>query len=165
VIGFLHADRVGQRSSITPGDLESIAVFAAELGVLFERAVLAERMERQRAEVGAALRSAVAGIDALCDADLALGSHAPSLPPGGDHRAEGPAPRRDALLTDREREVVELIASGATNEAVARELVLSADTVKTHVSSILRKLDVASRAEAVARYLDLRARDDGGPAR
>jgi DNA-binding NarL/FixJ family response regulator len=66
-------------------------------------------------------------------------------------------PRRDALLTAREREIVELIAAGATNQAIARELVLAADTVKTHVSSILRKLAATSRAEAVARYLRLQA--------
>jgi DNA-binding NarL/FixJ family response regulator len=64
-----------------------------------------------------------------------------------------PAPRRDALLTPREREILVRVAAGATNGAIARELVLSPDTVKTHVSSILRKLGAASRAEAVARYL------------
>jgi DNA-binding NarL/FixJ family response regulator len=155
VIGFLHADRAGQRSAIAAGDLECIALFAAEFSVLFERAVLAERVERQRSEVAAALRQTAAELDR--ERGIVLGTYAPSAGP----RSDSPAPRRDALLTAREREIVELIAAGATNHAVARELVLSTDTVKTHVSSILRKLDAASRAEAVARYLRLRAHEGG----
>jgi DNA-binding CsgD family transcriptional regulator len=159
VIGFLHADRVEQQSSPAPGDLESIALFASEFGVLFERAVLAERMERQRSEISAALHRATAGLDALCDADMALGTPPPTTAAAASGRRTAPAPRRDALLTTREREILELVATGATNDAVARELILSPDTVKTHVSSILRKLHAASRAEAVARYLQLGARD------
>lgn len=161
VIGFLHADRLGQAGSIASGDLDSISSFAAELGLLFERAVLAERMERQRSEVGAALSRTLAGLDASCDAEPALGAHPPSLPPAAGRRTETPAPRRDALLTAREREVLELVAAGATNEAVGLALVVSRDTVKSHVSSILRKLNASSRAEAVARYHQLRALDDG----
>ena len=150
VIGFLHADRIGQRSSVSTGDLECIAMFATEFSLLFERAVLAERVERIRTEAGAAWRRAAADLDAGDDALLSLHTLAPK--PGR------PAPRRDALLTAREREVVELIATGATNHAVAGELVVSPDTVKTHVSSILRKLGASSRADAVARYLRLQAR-------
>jgi DNA-binding NarL/FixJ family response regulator len=59
------------------------------------------------------------------------------------------------LLTAREREVLELMASGATNGAIAAQLVISEGTVKSHVKRILRKLRVSNRAEAVARYLHL----------
>lgn len=59
------------------------------------------------------------------------------------------------LLTRRELEVLRLLVDGATNRAIAAELVLSDGTVKFHVNSILRKLHVANRAEAVARYLVL----------
>jgi DNA-binding CsgD family transcriptional regulator len=156
VIGFLHADRVGQHSSLATGDLENIALFANEFGILFERAVLAERMERQRSEIAAVLHRAAAGLDVLCDADMALGANPATVPAATGRQGGAPAPRRDALLTAREREILDLVASGATNDAVARELVLSPDTVKTHVSSILRKLHAATRAEAVARYLHLR---------
>ena len=54
-------------------------------------------------------------------------------------------------LTDREREVLELIARGLDNRRIARELVLSDKTVRNHVSNVLGKLGVGDRAEAVAR--------------
>lgn len=53
-------------------------------------------------------------------------------------------------LTPRELEVLQSLAGGLTNRAIARRLSVSENTVKFHVSSILTKLDAASRAEAVA---------------
>jgi DNA-binding CsgD family transcriptional regulator len=62
--------------------------------------------------------------------------------------AEG---RRDTHgLTERELEVLRLVAAGHTNKAIADELVLSERTVDRHVSNILAKLRVASRAAATA---------------
>ena len=63
--------------------------------------------------------------------------------------AARPPPGR--LLTEREREVLELIASGATNREIAGTLFLSPHTVKEHTSSLYRKLEVRNRAEAVQR--------------
>jgi DNA-binding NarL/FixJ family response regulator len=59
-----------------------------------------------------------------------------------------PAP---ADLSPREREVLTLIARGATNKEIADDLFLSPHTVKDHTSSLYRKLDVRNRAEAVRR--------------
>jgi DNA-binding NarL/FixJ family response regulator len=59
-------------------------------------------------------------------------------------------------LTEREREILTLIAQGYTNPAIAERLVLSPKTVRNHVSTIFSKLQVAGRAEAI-----IRARDAG----
>lgn len=63
---------------------------------------------------------------------------------------EGPGPPagRGGNLTDREREVLHHIADGRSNREIARALVLSEKTVKTHVSNILMKLDVSDRTQA-----------------
>lgn len=55
---------------------------------------------------------------------------------------------RGTTLTDRETEVLTLIADGRSNREIARALVLSEKTVKTHVSNILMKLDLADRTQA-----------------
>jgi DNA-binding NarL/FixJ family response regulator len=65
-------------------------------------------------------------------------------------------PRIFPELTERETEILALIAQGQTNEAIAERLVLSLKTVRNHVSNIFSKLQVADRAQAV-----LRARDAG----
>jgi len=55
-----------------------------------------------------------------------------------------------ATLSPREREVLQLVASGLENKQIARELGISDATVKTYLSGVFEKLDVRSRAEAVA---------------
>jgi two-component system response regulator DesR len=65
------------------------------------------------------------------------------FPPSDDQRAP--------LLTQREQEVLDLIALGATNREIAAKLYLSPHTVKEHSSSLYRKLEARNRAEAVVR--------------
>jgi DNA-binding NarL/FixJ family response regulator len=62
--------------------------------------------------------------------------------------ATGGATARGPALTERERQVLGLIADGRSNREIARNLVLSEKTVKTHVSNILMKLDLADRTQA-----------------
>jgi DNA-binding CsgD family transcriptional regulator len=58
-------------------------------------------------------------------------------------------------LTPREREVLELVAQGLTNQEIARSLKISDKTVRNQVSQILNKMGVKSRAQAVARARDI----------
>jgi two-component system response regulator DesR len=62
-----------------------------------------------------------------------------------------PAEEAPSLLSEREREVLDLIATGATNPEIADRLYLSPHTVKEHTSAVYRKLKVRNRAEAVQR--------------
>jgi DNA-binding NarL/FixJ family response regulator len=73
---------------------------------------------------------------------------------GGDPRFDPrhpPADRTRASLSPREREVLRLVAGGATNKAVAAELGVAEQTVKTLIARAFSKLGTSKRAEAVAR--------------
>jgi two-component system response regulator DesR len=64
---------------------------------------------------------------------------------------EPKAQQPEPLLSEREREVLELIAAGSTNREIAQRLYLSPHTVKEHTSAVYRKLHARNRAEAVQR--------------
>ncbi|WIV56487.1 response regulator [Amycolatopsis nalaikhensis] len=70
----------------------------------------------------------------------------------------GPSPAGDALasagLTEREREVLRLMAGGLSNVEIAGELYLGIQTVKTHVGNVLAKLGARDRTQAVIRAYD-----------
>ncbi|MBD0354140.1 MAG: response regulator transcription factor [Rubrobacteraceae bacterium] len=68
----------------------------------------------------------------------------------------GTSPQVFPELSDREREILDLIAQGRKNPEIARDLFLSPKTVRNHVSNILHKLQVADRTEAI-----IRAREAG----
>jgi DNA-binding CsgD family transcriptional regulator len=76
------------------------------------------------------------------------------LDPGNGHRADhGPGPGGAsplAVLTDREREVLTLLARGLSNREIGTELFITPKTASVHVSNILGKLGAASRTEAAA---------------
>ncbi len=63
----------------------------------------------------------------------------------------GAPERLDDPLSERELEVLTLLASGRTNAEIARDLFVAVGTVKSHVNNIYRKLDAGNRAEAVTR--------------
>jgi len=79
--------------------------------------------------------------------------------PGGTgepERAASGATGRVEPLTDRELEVLRLLAAGRPNREIAGELVVTLETVKKHASHIFDKLGAANRTEAVARARELR---------
>jgi NarL family two-component system response regulator LiaR len=65
-----------------------------------------------------------------------------------DELSLGPRRQTPEELTERELEVLRLIARGQSNREIARELIISEKTVKTHVSNILSKLHLADRTQA-----------------
>ena len=73
----------------------------------------------------------------------------------------GPFLRDDAALkrtgiSNREYEVLELMAAGLSNQDIADRLFVSTSTIKTHVSNVLAKLDASRRTEAIAKAKELR---------
>ena len=94
--------------------------------------------------LAAAVRSVAAGLTVLDPAFIgAAGIHAHSRAQAVAATAAGEP------LTGRERQVLELVAAGLPNKAIARELGISEHTAKFHVGSLLTKLGAASRTEAV----------------
>lgn len=67
-----------------------------------------------------------------------------------------PLPSLSVALSQREHDVLRLLAAGYSNEAIAAQLVVALSTVKWHVAHIYRKLSVTSRVQAVARARELR---------
>lgn len=82
---------------------------------------------------------------------------------GGSAPAAPEDPRRSAQarfgLSDRQGELMDMIARGYTNAEIARELYLAEKTVKNHVNAIFGKLVVTNRAEAIAVWLGTRRQD------
>ncbi|WP_405977206.1 response regulator [Streptomyces sp. NBC_00158] len=106
-------------------------------------------------EVLHALRTVAAG-GAVIGSELA--ARLAELLAGGRRRDAG---QLFPSLTSREVEVLELIARGHDNRRIARELALSEKTVRNHITHVFEKLQVTSRAEAVARARDAGLGDDG----
>ncbi len=161
VVGVVHADR-GPDAPVDVLDRDVLWEFASGLVQAYESATLRRTLRHERDQMRQFLEWTRARSDLLTAAPINLGMRpAAPLPPPERFDADSPAEGRDdrvvfaGLLTRRELEVLRLLVNGATNRAIASELVLSDGTVKFHVNSILRKLHVANRAEAVARYLAL----------
>jgi DNA-binding CsgD family transcriptional regulator len=162
VIGFLHADRIGQEYPVTPEDRDNLWTFAEQFGFLYERAVLTERSGAQREQLRQAFAGAEAAVDEVRQREIELarsGQGAPEVTRTAAALFRPAESRLDGLLTRREREVIDLMTSGATNIRIAEQLVISEGTVKSHVKHILRKLRAGNRAEAVARYLQIMLRE------
>lgn len=164
VIGLLHADNRGV--AVAELDRDILWFFAIAFAQIFERAVLLARLRDQRAEVMNAMRAVQGVLDDLAtgEIDLAQRAEPTALTVSRPIRpiALERSPALEAVLTSREIEVLTLMATGATNQRIATQLVVGIATVKSHVKQILRKLRVENRAEAISYYLRLTigARED-----
>jgi DNA-binding CsgD family transcriptional regulator len=142
VVGLMHADRTRETGRVDQFDRDLLGLFAEGLGFVFERTYLAQRLQSIKLSLEAEARS----VGDLVDSFFESG---PLPAPAAHPRAEG-GPL--AELTRRELEVLRHLANGQTNVEIAADLFVSPGTVKCHVTSVLRKLGAANRAEAVSRY-------------
>jgi len=141
------------------------------LGLLIERVpgcrILILAAEEDQGTLAAAVEAGASGfltkrapLLELLEATRAVSRGETVIPPrmlGGllsrltSHRQElDVAQERLARLTHRERQVLALLAEGADNDTIARTLVISPQTARTHIQNILSKLEVHSRLEATA---------------
>jgi DNA-binding NarL/FixJ family response regulator len=117
-------------TSFTQADLVHGALQAGAAGYLLKDA--------EADEVAAAIRAA-------CRGEVHLD---PAIAKQLTRSLVAPKPQPLQALTDREREVLALVAQGLSNQQIADALVISERTARTHVSNILSKLGVASRTQA-----------------
>ncbi|MDT5093713.1 MAG: hypothetical protein QOH60_3076 [Mycobacterium sp.] len=149
-IGMLHADRPEPDGIVTTDHLDQLEAFAECLAVAFESAVLEERAAQQQVAIG----NLCANVEELLKRSARSAWRSLSGVTVGQrhdvyHRGDQPAV---PSLTAREREIMSYVATGATNSQIARCLVISEGTVKSHLKHIARKLKTSSRAAAVAVY-------------
>jgi DNA-binding NarL/FixJ family response regulator len=117
-------------TSFTQADLVHGALQAGAAGYLLKDA--------EADEVASAIRAA-------CRGEVHLD---PAIAKQLTRSLVAPQPQMVSALTDREREVLVLVAQGLSNQQIADSLVISERTARTHVSNILSKLGVASRTQA-----------------
>lgn len=108
--------------------------------------------ESSAEEIGRAIR-AVTGGDVLLDAAVA-GRVIGSLPERAGQGQAGQAAAPFPELTPREREILDLMARGLSNPAIAERMFLSEKTVRNYVSTIFAKIHAGSRAAAIAAARD-----------
>jgi len=154
-LGLLVVDR--DAPALDAVDYAAVATFAGIFSSVLETALVRARLD----EVATELRHLAVSTQAL----LGEVQHAPPALPSrhGDRLSFGTfegvpvvAASAEDNLTSRERVVAGLLAEGLSNRQIAERLVVSPETVKAHVASILRKLGAANRVEAVARFLQTR---------
>ena len=161
VIGMLHGGRAaGERLDVLDRDL--LWEFTSLLAQAYESASLRRRLRHEREQTRDFLEWLGARSSELMDAPIRLATmQRPAAAPVTVPAVATTAAGRDdrivfaGLLTRRELDVLRLLAEGGSNRRIAAALVISEGTVKFHVNSILRKLRVSNRAEAVSRYLRL----------
>ena len=165
VIGFVHADHRLKPRRVDEFDRDALWAFAEGLGFAIERARLTERLRAQGEELQQLLRRAQTVVGDYLDAEVEIVSS------GGDGNAATRTAQAllagaeaenevEAVLSRREREVLVLLAKGASNAQIAAQLVIADETAKTHVKRILRKLGVTNRVEAATMWL--RAQQEHG---
>ena len=152
VVALLHVSRGGE-GGLSTRDIDVLDTFASAYSLLHERMLNTERVQRQRTSIARAAARLTDEADRIAAAAI-------SLDVEYDNRVEppiiGPDSALAATLSDRERQVFERLVVGASNAEIADVLVITVETVKTHVKRILRKIGAINRSEAIALYMEAR---------
>jgi DNA-binding CsgD family transcriptional regulator len=152
VVALLHVSR-GSEGGLSERDIDVLDTFASAYSLLHERMLNTERVQQQRTSIARAAARLTEDADRIAAAAI-------SLDVEYDNRVEPPTIAADsalaAALSDRERQVFERLVLGASNAEIADELVITVETVKTHVKRILRKIGAINRSEAIALYMEAR---------
>jgi len=161
VEALIHADRPS--GGVDDRDRTILAILAEGVSLALERDLMADRLRRHDEHLRVLLGHAEGLLEDLIEGTFNLTTRPLRSAEKADSTASRSAPATTAfpngvlsLLTKREIEVLDWMAEGATNAAIASTLVISEVTVKSHVQHILRKLRASNRAEASARYIRLR---------
>jgi DNA-binding CsgD family transcriptional regulator len=152
VVALLHVSRRCEGGT-SRGDIDVLDAFASAYSLLHERMLNTERVQQQRTSIARAAARLTEETDRIAAGAI-------SLDVERDVSVEPPTIAPDsalaAALSDRERQVFERLVLGASNAEIADELVITVETVKTHVKRILRKIGAINRSEAIALYMEAR---------
>jgi DNA-binding CsgD family transcriptional regulator len=150
VVALIHVGRCSE-DGVSAGDIDVLDAFASAYSLLHERMLNTERVQQQRTSIARAAARLTEDADRIAAAAITLDAQ-------DDTRVESPAMAADsalaATLSHRELQVFERLVLGASNAEIADELVITVETVKTHVKRILRKIGAINRSEAIALYMD-----------
>ncbi|WP_016882301.1 MULTISPECIES: LuxR C-terminal-related transcriptional regulator [unclassified Rhodococcus (in: high G+C Gram-positive bacteria)] len=152
-VAIIHVDR--QSDSLTDTDVHMVGALAGVCASVRERAELRQQIFARNEHVDAEVQRLTRALRHLEQAPVTMPDLATSeLPRAGaasvDETTQAAIVPRAHTLTAREREVLTLMATGATNAAISRRLCISDGTVKSHVQRIFKKLGVSTRAEVAA---------------
>lgn len=159
VVGFLHADHGIDGRACDAVDRDLLWAFAEGFGHCYEQVLLVEELQLRREQVRRAVADVSAGLDAITDHEVELTGHPEGRAGARPQVAASAVHARVARLTERELDVLELVVAGARNGEIAERLMITVGTVKSHVKSVLSKLGVENRSQAIA--LALGAREQG----
>ncbi|NMO03953.1 GAF domain-containing protein [Gordonia sp. TBRC 11910] len=153
-VGILHVDR--HTSRIDDDDVHLLLMAARLAGVVVTAAHNRRRLRDRQAEVTRLVEDVLRVEDRNTRPQSLFGDASSAATTVTDRRPGASPPI--ASLSARERDILALVVTGATNRQIARELYITEGTVKTHVRRIFAKLGVHSRAQAAARFQRFDAR-------
>jgi DNA-binding CsgD family transcriptional regulator len=135
--------------TVDTADTRLLDVVVSAFALIHRREELADRSQHQQQAIYTAARQLVADAETLADSGY------PDLGIYESTRPQQPLPVQTdpsigKLLTPRESDVLELIVAGASNTEIAEQLVITVETVKSHVKRVLRKLGAVNRSEAIS---------------